>query len=320
MIRFVVGMLSLCAVYPWTLVSADLNGSATTNTLPLKLTVKRISISGLHNIFQVAGRIYSGSQPATESEFEALARLGIKTIVSVDGSKPNASLALKYGLHYVHLPFGYDGVPTNRVAELAQAIRVKPGPFYVHCHHGLHRGPAAVAIICEANENWTSTEAINWLHEAGTSSDYPGLYRSVTEFQQPAQAELDQVVRLPEVAQTSTLVDSMVAIDEHFTMLKLSQKAGWKSPPGHPDISPSHEALMLVELLHEIPRMMRSDDRSSDFRSQMAASEKSAQRLHDILSKEADKTAATGVLNDFAQSCVTCHQSYRNRKAEQLVH
>ncbi len=315
-----VGMLSLCAVYPRALLSADFNGSATTNTLPLKQTVKRISISGLHNTFQVTGRIYSGSQPATESEIEALARLGIKTIVSVDGSKPNASLAHKYGLHYVHLPFGYDGVPTNRVAELAQAIRVKPGPFYVHCHHGLHRGPAAVAIICEANENWTSTEAINWLHVAGTSSDYPGLYRSVTEFQPPTQAELDQVVRLLEVAQTSTLVDSMVAIDERFSMLKLSQKAGWKSPPGHPDIAPSHEALMLVELFREIPRSTHLNDHPLDFTSKMAASEEAAQRLHAILGNEADKTAATGALNDVAQSCATCHQSYRNRKAEKLVH
>lgn len=104
----------------------------------------RIEIPGIHNAFHVTDKVYSGSQPEGEGAFAALAKLGVKTIISVDGSKPDVEAARKHGLHYIHLPFGYDDIPTNRVVELAKAVESQPGPVFVHCHHGLHRGPAAV--------------------------------------------------------------------------------------------------------------------------------------------------------------------------------
>ena len=30
--------------------------------------------------------------------------------------------------------------------HLARAARTLPGPIFVHCHHGMHRGPAAAAV------------------------------------------------------------------------------------------------------------------------------------------------------------------------------
>src|SRR5690349_16800920 len=79
-----------------------------------------IEIPGVHNAFRATQRIYSGSQPEGDEAFAAIAKLGVKTILSVDGSKPDAATARKHGLRYVHLPIGYDGVPTNRIAELAK--------------------------------------------------------------------------------------------------------------------------------------------------------------------------------------------------------
>ena len=206
---------------------------------------KPIHLDGLQHTYQVTDRIFSGSQPDSDTAFAALTRLGVKTIVSVDGSKPDVDLARRFGLHYIHLPFGYDGVPPQRVAELAKVVAVQPGPFYVHCHHGLHRGPTAVAVMCEADEGWTPEQAVAWLHEVGTSDDYPGLYRSAREFKPPTPEQWAAATDFPEVAHVSSLVDAMVAIDEHVGWLKQSQKAGWKTPPAHPDISPAHEATML---------------------------------------------------------------------------
>jgi protein tyrosine phosphatase (PTP) superfamily phosphohydrolase (DUF442 family) len=105
----------------------------------------RLEISGIHNAFRVTDKVYSGSQPEGDEAFVALAKLGVKTIISVDGSKPDVEAAHKHGLRYIHLPFGYDGVPTNRIVELAKAAETLSGPIFVHCHHGLPRGPTAVA-------------------------------------------------------------------------------------------------------------------------------------------------------------------------------
>ena len=77
-----------------------------------------MEIPGIHNAFQVTEKIYSGSQPEGDAAFAALQKLGVKTILSVDGSKPDVERAHKFGLRYVHLPFSYDGIPTNRVVEL----------------------------------------------------------------------------------------------------------------------------------------------------------------------------------------------------------
>ena len=126
-------------------------------------------------------------------------------------------------MRYIHLPIGYDGVSTQRVAELVKAAQTSQGPLYVHCHHGKHRGPAAVAVICEATAGWTTNQAVTWLKEAGTAADYPGLYRSAMDFRLPEAAVLASIVELPEVARTSSVIDAMVAIDR---LLKLQGGLG----------------------------------------------------------------------------------------------
>jgi protein tyrosine phosphatase (PTP) superfamily phosphohydrolase (DUF442 family) len=128
-------------------------GGAMTN-----IVAQPLAIPGVHNAFRATDRIYSGSQPEGEEAFAAFARLGVKTIVSVDGSKPDVEAARKHGLRYVHLPYGYDGIPTNRMVELVKLAAEGSGPLFVHCHHGRHRGPAAVAVMCEASAGWTTTK------------------------------------------------------------------------------------------------------------------------------------------------------------------
>lgn len=277
------------------------------------LLAQPVELPGLSNAFQVTPQLYSGSQPDTDAAFQALVKLGVKTIISVDGSKPDIEGAHKFGLHYVHLPFGYDGVPTNRVADLAKVIQIEPGPFYVHCHHGMHRGPTAVAIMCEANAGWTPGQAVAWLHEAGTSDDYPGLYRSARKFAAPTAAEMASATNFPELAHSSSLVDTMVAIDDHSSWLKQSQRAGWRTPPGHPDISPVHEAMMLLELFREVPRATDLTGRTKDFRQKLAAAEKTAENLHTLLAKPAPGPELDAAFTRATQSCAACHKTYRNR-------
>lgn len=271
-----------------------------------------IAIPGVHNAFRATERIYSGSQPEGDEAFAAIAKLGVKTIVSVDGSKPDVEAARKHGLRYVHLPYGYDGIPTNRVAELAKLTAELSGPFFVHCHHGKHRGPAAVAIMCEASGGWTTNRAVAWMREAGTSADYPGLYRAAQEYSKPTTARFAAIKEFPEVARTTSLVEAMVAIDAHFEHLRLSQMAGWKTPPGHADISPAHEATMLWEQFKEMARTEETVKRPDDYRAALADAEQNANMLRQVL-REATISPATDVaFKQMGQACAACHRKYRN--------
>ena len=123
---------------------------------------------GVHNLYLLGTNLYSGSTPEGDAGFQALAELGVKTIISVDGAQPDAARAKNFGIRYVHLPYGYDGISTNLQLQLAKAGETLPGPFYVHCHHGKHRGPTAVAVMCMANGGWTASQAESWMHAAGS--------------------------------------------------------------------------------------------------------------------------------------------------------
>lgn len=254
-----------------------------------------ISVAGLHNAYRVTDRIFSGSQPEGDSAFAGLARLGVKTIVSVDGAKPDVAAARKYGIRTIHLPIGYDGVSAARVAELTHAASALPGGIYVHCHHGKHRGPAAVAIMCEATEGWSPERALTWLRQAGTAEDYPGLYQSAREFRPATKAQLEQVGELPEVAKTPALVDVMVSLDERLDALK--------SASGD---DRARQATLLWEQLRELARTGDITARPADYLAKLGDSEKAAAALRHSVSDTGIRT--------LSESCVACHKGYRNRK------
>jgi len=270
--------------------------------------------AGIHNFFKATDKIYSGSQPENDAAFVALEKLGVKTILSVDGSKPDVELAAKHGMRYIHLPYGYDGIPTNRAVELARVATTVEGPIFVHCHHGKHRGPAAVAVMCEAAGVWTTNQAVRFLVAAGTSPDYPGLYRTVQQFAMPSEATLASVsTNFPAVNKSSSMVDAMVAIDGMFDRLKAVQKAGWQPLKDHPDVSPEHEAVLLWEQFREMARTDDVKERSEDFRRKLHASERITEQLRDTLREKSRDTAAADVaLKQVSQSCVNCHERYRN--------
>lgn len=271
-------------------------------------------LPGIHNFFRVTSNLFSGSQPEGEAGFNSLQMLGVKTVISVDGARPDVAGAAKHGLRYVHLPFGYDGIPTNRVAELAKAAEVLPGPIYVHCHHGKHRGPAAVVVICLANEGWTQLQAEEFLREAGTSPEYPGLFRAVINFVPPTTVELAAVsTNFTSVAHTPSLVDAMVAIDEYYGHLTISQQGRWQTL-ARPDLAPPHEAALVWEQFRELARSEDAASRPVDFRTKLANAEAAAKALRDAWAGlQLDTTAADAAFKRISQSCADCHRTYRNK-------
>jgi protein tyrosine phosphatase (PTP) superfamily phosphohydrolase (DUF442 family) len=264
---------------------------------------------GLQNFIKSTDRIYSGSEPHGEQGFESLEHLGVKTVISVDGAKPNVELANKHGIRYVHIPIGYDGVPNEAGDMLARSVKEVEGPLYIHCHHGKHRGPAAAAIASIASGAANAKDALQFLQRAGTSKGYAGLWRDVGNYTPPPDnARLPELV---EVAEVGSFVAAMAQIDRSFDNLKLCRDANWRTPSDHPDLVQEQEALLLQEGLHEASRNL-DDDFDDRFKSWLSEAEVGALVLLTIL-KDKGAEGADGQFESLEQSCKQCHVEYRDQ-------
>lgn len=261
----------------------------------------------IENIHPLTPQLISGGQPKGDAAFSKLAEMGVKTVVSVDGAKPDLELAKKHGLRYVHIPIGYDGVDAEAQAALTHVMRKAPGPIFIHCHHGKHRGPAAAAVACMATGKMTNSQAAEFMKLAGTGKEYKGLWRDVAAFKPlPADAPLPPLV---EVAQLDSLAGAMAALDRAWDGVKLCQAAGWKTPADHADLAPAHQALLAWEGLVESRRMAEGSDPQMIKWLDAAVSE--AAQLRQAI-QTGDKAAASRQFKQVEAACARCHEQYRN--------
>jgi protein tyrosine phosphatase (PTP) superfamily phosphohydrolase (DUF442 family) len=275
---------------------------------------RKIDSSRLPNAYRLTEKVISGGQPEGDEAFAELAALGVKTVISVDGAKPDVLAARKHGLRYVHLPHGYDGVPEARLLELAKAVRDLPGAVYIHCHHGKHRSPAAAAAACVSIGALSSAAAQDLLTTAGASPNYRGLYDTVRKARPVSSRTLDQLkVEFRETESIPPLADAMVAVEHHHDHLKSIAAANWTSPPEHPDLDPPHEALLLREQFTELLRTEAVAQESEEFKAQLRESEAAAQHLEALLSNDApDAKRAAAAFNKITANCQDCHQKFRD--------
>lgn len=271
-----------------------------------------VEVEGLHNVYRLSDRLYSGGGPEGDVGFAALQMLGVQTVISVDGAVPNVATAGRYGLRYVHVPVGYDGIPREKAWRIAKAARDLPGPVYVHCHHGKHRGPAAAACVLLAlDPSYTRDDAAAWLSQAGTDTRYRGLVELPRTLPRPSAADLDTLpAHFPSAVAVPDLTRLMVAIDARWDHLQAARAAGWKAPPTHPDIDPPHEALQLLELYREAGRMPDVTRRGAEFVALLQESEQAAGELEKALRGNAG--AAQTAFERSQALCARCHAKYRD--------
>jgi hypothetical protein len=275
---------------------------------------KKLDAQALPNAIQLTDKVISGGQPAGEAGFVELEKLGVKTVVSVDGAKPDVATAKEHGLRYVHLPHGYDGIPNERLLDLAKAVRDLPGAVYIHCHHGKHRSPAAAAAACESLGLLTTDEALAVLKVAGTNPGYRGLFRTVQEAKAQAANVLDEWrSEFPETVDVPPMAEAMVAVEHAHDHLKQVMAAGWKFPPDHPDIDPPHEALLLREHFTELMRTEEVSSQAKEFIDIMKRSEADAKSLEEALAKGNVATKElTAIFDRITADCASCHTKFRD--------
>ena len=274
-----------------------------------------VDVPPLHNVYRVTPTLYSGSGPEGPACFAALHKLGVRSVLSVDGARPNVEEARRHGLRYAHLPVGYDGITREQALALARAARDLPGPVYLHCHHGKHRGPAAAAVIRLCLEDaCTAADAVRFLEQAGTDPRYKGLYRAAQNLVRPTAEELAQAASiLPEVAAVPALAQLMVTIDERWEHLKRIQKAGWKPLPEHPDLDPAHELRLLAEHYRESSRLDSLQQRPAELRQWLTdAAEVVEARERSVRDAQAPPVAREANFRKVASGCTQCHARYRD--------
>jgi protein tyrosine phosphatase (PTP) superfamily phosphohydrolase (DUF442 family) len=282
-------------------------------------TAEKVNAEHLPNPWRIHPKAISGGLPEGDAAFKELAALGVKTIISVDGAKPDVDLAKQHGLRYVHLPHGYDGISPERSQELAKAVRDLPGPIYIHCHHGKHRSPTAAAVACVSAGLIDPSVAVPFLHAAGTSESYKGLYASANAAQHMQTTALDELkVSFPEVSKLPPLAEAMVAVEHTHDHLKEIAAAGWKSPAKHPDLDPAHEALLLREHFTELLRTAAVQREPEGFQTLLRESQRDSQELENALrgsaagKDAAPPQSATTLFDRITANCKSCHTTYRD--------
>jgi protein tyrosine phosphatase (PTP) superfamily phosphohydrolase (DUF442 family) len=294
----------------------------------------KVEAKGLHNVYRITDKLISGSSPEGEEGFRSLKELGIKTIISMEDARPDLEHARKYGLRYVHLPTENEDLSRPQILRLAKAVRDLPGPVYLHCHHGKHRGPVAAAAIhfC-LDEKCSVEQAVAQMKLAGADPRYIGLYQGPEFLVRPSKQEMDQIAAdfpevaavqetdqiaadFPEVAAVSSLGDVMVQIAYRWKNLNHVRSAGWQVPANHPDLDPPHEALQLAEHYREAGRLEKVVKSSNEFRRWLRNAEQEAKELERTLrnakEKGVDRTALDEAYRKASSSCVQCHAKYPN--------
>ena len=267
----------------------------------------------LPNSVQIHPNVISGSVPASDQAFEELVKLGVKTIISVDGARPNVEAAKRYGLRYVHLPHGYAGVPQQRVMELAKAFRDFDGPIYIHCHHGKQRSPAAASVACVANGMIPPAEARTVLELAGTDYNYRGLYQSADQAKRISDATLTNLeVEFREIEQVPLVAEAMVEIERVHHELGLIAAAGWKSPNKYPNLDPAHEALMLREHFSELLRIDETQSWPLPMLDLLRSAEADAEEFESQLRSGAKASKRIQTAKRITAHCKACHQQFRD--------
>jgi len=274
---------------------------------------------GLHQVYRLSEQIISGAEPQGSAGLEQLRALGVRTIISVDGKLPNSASAAQLGMRYVHIPIHYRGMTGDELTRLAKTFRELESPFYVHCFHGKHRGPAAAAIGRVVLDGASREQAIAEMRQwCATSEKYEGLYRSVASSPLPSrELTADYEFDFAAAHRFDGLRGGMIGVARKWDLVKAAKQRDWRADPAHPDVEPAQEIAQLGEIYAGLCELEDSASKAEDFRDWMEQGRDASERLLRALG---ERQAADGVwraeareaYEQIADSCASCHAAYRN--------
>lgn len=273
----------------------------------------------LHNVFFLSENIISGGEPHSEEALERLAGWGVRTILSVDGKAPMVDAARRHGMRYVHVPIQYAGITEEQTLRIAKTFRELEGPFFVHCFHGQHRGPAGAEIGRLVLDGIPREQAIaemrQWL---GTSPSYEGLYQTIACQPLPdAAASSGLAWDFTPAVESKGLRGAMIFAARTQDNLKALKKVAWKTDPSHPDLVGTQEAGRLAEAFKngsDDPVVLGWEpEYRALYASIVADSLALEQALTDLAKGRAEAQAeADALVDSLGRTCKSCHKDKRD--------
>lgn len=269
-----------------------------------------------HALLRVTETLYSGAEPEGEADFKALAELGVKVVLSVDGIRPDLETASQFGLRYIHIPMSYGGISDKVRGTLERVAGEITEPVYIHCHHGKHRGPAAAAMLAMVSGVLDRDGGLSVLRQAGTSERYEGLWRSVRVFEAWPK-DNRPLPPLVEAVASSNPASIMARIDRVFDDLEEATASGWGTMLDPKKASITEGAVLLGDGFRETIRAMKSNQSNAEGEAQAEQIRLLGEAA--ALAYELESAAESNVwstaeahFNRLDKRCGSCHRQYRD--------
>lgn len=129
----------------------------------------------LRNFQKVDDHVYRGAQP-TESGFQEIAHLGIKTVIDLrdigeHSQADEQKIVSSLGMRYVSIPMHGLSTPKADLVAKVQALFNDPanGPVFVHCKRGADRTGMVVAVYRISHDQWDNKKALQEAKSYGMS-------------------------------------------------------------------------------------------------------------------------------------------------------
>jgi protein tyrosine/serine phosphatase len=133
-------------------------------TLPATAQLAVLAPIRIDNFAKVNDAYFRGAQPVG-SDYAALARLGVKTVINLIGDEEldatEQSSVAEHGMRYVLIPMSTRKAPTSQQLEKFLSVVNDPAsqPVYVHCVGGRHRTGVMTAVYRMNRDGISGAEA-----------------------------------------------------------------------------------------------------------------------------------------------------------------
>ncbi len=166
----------------------QLRGAIILFTCGLTTTSAWAGSENLRNFLKVDDHVYRGAQP-TDSGFQELAKLGIKTIVDLrdigeHSQADEQKIVSSLGMRYVSIPMREMATPKEEqvAAVLGLLNDASSGPVFVHCKRGADRTGTMIAIYRVAHDGWANLKALSEAKSDGMSIFQRALMHYITSY------------------------------------------------------------------------------------------------------------------------------------------